>query len=250
MKITQISDCHLFADIHKSGYNNINPFQSLEHILAGVKVHQPDVLLVTGDISGDGSEQSYQHFSSLIYEAKIDCQVGIIPGNHDNQEQLTANVLAEYLWLNHPQLILPNQWHIHLLDTQYQHTIGQISEDRLTLLGEYVNKHSNDYHLLAAHHHPIPCGGWMDKHEWTNRNRFNAVVAQNHSIKGVVYGHIHTAIEQQKNQCLYMACPSTCWQFANKVSFATTDLMPGYRVINLLDNGQITTSIHRLKEHI
>jgi Icc protein len=56
------------------------------------------------------------------------------------------------------------------------------------------------------------------------------------------------AIEQQKHQCLYMACPSTCWQFANKESFATTDLMPGYRVINLLKNGQITTSVHRLKE--
>jgi Icc protein len=44
-----------------------------------------------------------------------------------------------------------------------------------------------------------------------------------------------------------MACPSTCWQFATMTSFATNDLMPGYRVINLLENGQISTSIHRLK---
>ncbi len=248
MKIIQISDCHLFADTHKISYNNINPLRSLECILAEVKVHRPDVLLVTGDISGDGSGQSYQHFSSVVDKAKINCRVGIIPGNHDNQAQLTANVLAEYLWLNNPQLILPNQWHIHLLDTQYQHTIGQISEDSLTSLAEYLSLHSNDYHLLATHHHPIPCGGWMDKHEWTNRQRFNAVVTEYQSIKGVVYGHLHMAIEQQKNQCLYMACPSTCWQFANKESFATTDLMPGYRVINLLKNGQITTSVHRLKE--
>jgi Icc protein len=250
MKIIQISDCHLFADMQKIGFNNINPLKSLERLLAEVRVHRPDVLLVTGDISGDGSGQSYQHFSSLLHKAKIDCRVGIIPGNHDNQEQLTTNVLDEYLWLNNPQLILPNQWHIHLLDTQHQHTIGQISEHSLKSLAEYVNMHSNNYHLLATHHHPIPCGGWMDKHEWANRHRFNAVVAQYQSIKGVVYGHIHTAIEQQKDQCLYMACPSTCWQFANNESFATTDLMPGYRVINLLDNGHIKTSIHRLKEQI
>ena len=248
MKIIQISDCHLFADTHKVGYNNINPFRSLERILAEIKAHQPDVLLVTGDISGDGSRQSYLHFSKLLHEAKIDSRIGIIPGNHDNREHLTANVLKEYLWLNNPQLLLPNQWHIHLLDTQYQHTIGQISEDSLTFITEYVNIHSNDYHLLAAHHHPIPCGGWMDKHGWTNRQQFNVVVAENQSIKGVVYGHIHMAIEQQKNQCLYMACPSTCWQFANKESFATTDLMPGFRVIHLQGNGQITTSIHRLEE--
>jgi Icc protein len=55
------------------------------------------------------------------------------------------------------------------------------------------------------------------------------------------------ALEQQKKQCLYMACPSSCWQFANQENFATTDLKPGYRVINLLENGQITTSIQRLK---
>ena len=245
MNIIQISDCHLFADTHKVGYNNINPLESLEYILADVKIHRPDVLLVTGDISGDGSEQSYQHFSSLIDAAKIDCQIGIIPGNHDDQNRLTTNILKEYLWLNKPQIILPNQWHIHLLDTQYQHTIGEISEQSLSSLAEYLHLHSNDYHLLAAHHHPVPCGGWMDNHEWTNRHKFNAVVAQYPSIKGVVYGHIHMAIEQQKAQCLYMACPSTCWQFANQKCFATSNLMPGYRIIQLLDNGQITTSIQR-----
>jgi Icc protein len=247
MNIIQITDCHLFSGNQKVGYNNINPYQSLQHILAEVKLRQPNVLLVTGDISGDGSGQSYQHFSELLNEAGINCRIGIIPGNHDNQAQMKTHIDSDYLWLNQYRLILPNRWHIHLLDTQYQYAIGQISESNLASLTEYLNLHCNDYHLLAAHHHPIPCNGWMDKHEWTNRQEFNAVVAANPSIKGVVYGHIHTAIEQQKNQCLYMACPSTCWQFATETSFATSDLLPGYRVIKLLDNGQIVTSIHRLK---
>ncbi len=247
MNIIQISDCHLFSDTQKIGYNDINPYESLQHVLAKVRSHRPDVLLVTGDVSGDGSGQSYRHFSKLLEQAQIDCRIGIIPGNHDNQAQLTAHVVDEHLWLNNPQLALPNKWHIHLLDTQYQHAIGQISATSLTSLTEYLTLHCNDYHILAVHHHPIPCDGWMDKHEWTNRQEFNAVVAATPFVKGVVYGHIHTAIEQQKGQCLYMACPSTCWQFATESSFATSDLMPGYRVINLLDNGQIITSIHRLK---
>ncbi len=205
------------------------------------------MLLVTGDISGDGSGQSYQHFSKLLYETGINCRIGIIPGNHDNQAQMKSHIDSDYLWINKHRLILPNRWHIHLLDTQYQYAMGQISESNLASLTEYLSLHCNDYHLLAAHHHPIPCDGWMDKHEWTNRQEFNAVVAANPSIKGVVYGHIHMAIEQQKDQCLYMACPSTCWQFATESSFATSDLLPGYRVLKLLDNGQIVTSIHRLK---
>lgn len=247
MNIIQITDCHLFSEIKKTGYNNINPYQSLQHILTEVKLHQPNVLLVTGDISGDGSEQSYQHFSRLLNKADINCRIGIIPGNHDNQMHMKIHINNDDLWLNKQRLILPNRWHIHLLDTQHQHAIGQISESNLTSLTEYLTLHCDDYHLLATHHHPIPCDGWMDKHEWTNRHEFNAVVAANPSVKSVVYGHIHTAIEQQKGQCLYMACPSTCWQFATESSFTTSDLMPGYRVICLLENGQITTSIHRLK---
>jgi Icc protein len=247
MNIIQITDCHLFSEVQKNGYNNINPYQSLEHILAEVTLRQPDVLLVTGDISGDGSRQSYQHFSKLLNETGINCRIGIIPGNHDNQAQMKTHIDSDYLWINKHRLILPNRWHIHLLDTQYQYAMGQISESNLASLTEYLSLHCNDYHLLAAHHHPILCNGWMDKHEWTNRQEFNAVVAANPSIKGVVYGHIHMAIEQQKDQCLYMACPSTCWQFATESSFATSDLLPGYRVLKLLDNGQIVTSIHRLK---
>jgi Icc protein len=248
MKIIQISDCHLFADDKKVGYNNINPFHSLEKVLVSVTEHRAELLLITGDISGDGTGQSYQHFSGLLQAAKIPCQIAVIPGNHDNQAQLTANIFDEYLWLQHPQLVLPNHWHIHLLDTQYHRTLGHLSKNNLNALDEYVNRHSNDYHLLAAHHHPIPCGGWMDKHDWTNSQDFNAVVAKNQAIKGVIYGHIHTAIEQQINHCLYMACPATCWQYANQECFATSDLKPGFRVINLLKNGQITTSVHRLKE--
>lgn len=250
MKIVQISDCHLFADSQKLGYNNINPLRSLESILTEVKLQRPDMLLVTGDISGDSSGKSYQHFSRLIQKANLDCRIGIIPGNHDNPQQLTANVALEYLWLNNPQVILPNQWHIHLLDTQYQDTVGKISQQSLSSLAAYLSLHPKDYHLVAVHHHPIPCGGWMDKHEWTNRQAFNEVVAAYPSIKGVVYGHIHMPIEQLQGQCLYMACPSTCWQFANQACFGTTDSMAGYRVINLLENGQIETSVYELKEHI
>ena len=88
MIIIQITDCHLFSEVQKIGYNNINPYQSLQHILSEVTLRRPNVLLVTGDISGDGSGQSYQHFSRLLDETGINCQIGIIPGNHDNQAQM------------------------------------------------------------------------------------------------------------------------------------------------------------------
>ena len=127
MKIVQISDCHLFADRDKIGYNNINPRLSLKHILTEVHLQQPDVLLITGDISADGSGQSYQHFYNLLREAKIDCRVGIIPGNHDNQTQLLANLPAQYLWLNNPQLVLMDV-HNHLVILHHFHLLGKYEQ--------------------------------------------------------------------------------------------------------------------------
>lgn len=246
MKIVQISDCHLFSDSSKLGYNDINPVLSLKQVLTEVELQRPEVLLITGDISGDGSGKSYRHFARLLQEAQIDCQIGIIPGNHDDQTQLRSNVPETYLWSSQPRLILDNHWHIHLLDTQHFQSKGLMSEDDLEALDKYLGLHPKSKHLLAVHHHPISCNGWMDNHQWTNRNLFNRIVAQHSAVKGVIYGHIHTAITQQRKHCLYMACPATCWQFANQATFAVSDLPPGYRVLNLLANGQIDTSIHRV----
>ena len=248
MKVVQISDCHLFADINKNGYNNINPALSLQSVLVEVKSQQPDLLLVTGDISGDGSKQSYQHFCKLISDSTINCKINVIPGNHDNQSYLKATLPADYLWVTNPHLVVSNRWRIHLLDTQFQTTLGKLSANQINALSDYVEQHNNDYHLIATHHHPVDCGGWMDKHQWLNRQTFNDVVSSQPSIKGVVYGHIHVALSQQRGHCLDMACPATCWQYSTESSFSTTDLMPGFRVINLDKNGQIDTTIHRLKE--
>lgn len=246
MQIIQISDCHLFADTQKVGYQNINPYLSLQCILKEVSSYQPDLLLVTGDVSGDGSLKSYQHFKTLLAQSELTCEVSILPGNHDHPDKLQTEFAATQLWNHSPLDTCDAKWQIHLVNTHHQGTLGSISGHDLAALSNKLEQHPHKYHLIATHHHPVDCGGWMDKHEWVNRREFIELIECYPAVKGVVYGHIHSDIDTTINNIRYLACPSTCWQWDATESFSVSELMPGYRVINLLENGQISTSVNRL----
>jgi Icc protein len=248
MKIAQITDCHLFADSNKVGYKQINPFTSLRLILKEVALHRPDMLLVTGDLTTDGTAQSYRHFSTLLQQTKMSCAYYILPGNHDNQQQLQETFPASQLWQTDVEPFLDSPWLVHLLNTQGKGNQGHLSANDLAQLEKKLVENNDRFHLLAVHHHPLPCGGWMDKHQWQNRDEFNQLVARHESVKTIIYGHIHMDIQQQQHGSLYLACPSTCWQWQNSENFGLSPLMPGYRMLNLHHDGQITTTVHRLEE--
>ncbi|MFT2089585.1 metallophosphoesterase [Paraglaciecola sp. 2405UD69-4] len=246
MKIVQISDCHLFADKQKNGYKDINPYQSLRNILGQVSVEQIALLLVTGDLSGDASALSYQHFKQLLVEANLDCKLLILPGNHDSIEHLKATFPEENLWFRSPISLDDTNWQLHLLNSQFEGALGNVSRKDLELLEQALQQAPDKSHLIAVHHHPINCNGWMDKHEWLNRQDFTQLVELYPNVKVVVYGHIHSDIETQQNGVLYLACPSTCWQWANTESFGLSDEKPGYRVIELQEGGQFNHEINRI----
>ncbi|MEP0354177.1 MAG: metallophosphoesterase [Paraglaciecola sp.] len=246
MKIVQISDCHLFADTEKVGYNHINPYQSLQKVLEDVCAYKPELLLVTGDLSGDGSIKSYQHFKTLFIESNLDCDLQVLPGNHDSLEYLLATFSKKSLWVNSPHLDCHDNWQIHSLNTQFKGALGKVSVNDLIALQKQLQANINKYHCIAVHHHPVDCNGWMDKHEWVNRQDFTQLVESFSNVKIVVYGHIHSDIETLQNGVLYLASPSTCWQWANTESFGVSDLKPGFRVIELNDNAQFSHVIKRI----
>lgn len=118
IRVVQISDCHLFGDINRCGYQKINPYTSLQQVLACVHEVEPDLVLVTGDLSGDLSESGYRHFQTLWQQAGIPAAMHIIPGNHDEPALLSAIFAHEMSWLKTP--LKAGNWHLHALDSYYQ----------------------------------------------------------------------------------------------------------------------------------
>lgn len=243
-RLVQITDCHLFADTEKFGYGDVNPYFSLQKVLEKVVCEVPDIVLVTGDISGDLSEKSYQLFKELWQQSSCQAQLAVIPGNHDSEQNLN-DVFGE-LELSASSGILVGNWQIHGANTHYRGTLGKLSEQDLLQL-ELTIKYAPDInHLIAVHHHPIVTGGWMDRHEWLNADAFVEMLSHYPQVRAVVYGHIHQESEVSKNGCRYLACPSTCWQYTSTADFSVCDSSPGYRILDLAEDGRFETRIVRL----
>lgn len=245
MLIIQISDCHLYASEQYSGYDNITPYESLSAVLASVKQQYPDLVVCTGDISGDGSIESYQHFITMWQHSGIDCPLKVIAGNHDSPENMLMTFPTECMFDG--PLMLENGWFLHGLNSKFEGNLGRVCEKQLANLHSHVDVNSDAPHLVAVHHHPIPCRGWMDTHEFTNRAQFIDAIKSLPQVKGVIYGHIHHASEQRINDCHYMSVPSTCWQWAQQKTFSTARELAGYRVIRLTATEQIDSQVIRIE---
>ena len=243
-QIAQISDCHLFADKHEISYQGINPYVSLEAVLAKVAQNGPDLVIVSGDVSADESLTSYQHFSHLWSQSEISAPLLVIPGNHDDLASLDKELNASAGWP--VSRSAGAYWRIHALNTKAQGTAGAISTNQLDYINQQVSMNPEAHHLLVVHHHPFACGGWMDNHSWHNSDTFVAQVSKHQQIKAVIYGHIHHASHRQHEHCWYLSAPSTCWQWAISAQFSTSEEAPGYRVISLNNNGLVDSHIIRI----
>lgn len=242
LRIIQISDCHLYADLNKCGYGNIKPSHSLRTVVSLAEEQAPDLLVVTGDLSSDDSIESYRHILSIITESNLRCDVRIIPGNHDSVSAMQAVFPAHWLLQNeHEQR---GEWQLFFLDSQYQGTQGRLSEDTLHWLAHTI-KAVQQPSLVFIHHHPIASHSFMDNHRFINADDFLGVLKESTHPVYVCHGHIHHASEKQEQGIQVWSAPSTCWQWAMTQDFGITNELPGLRVIDL-DKQTITTQILRI----
>lgn len=234
IKVIQISDCHLFADSFKSGYNQIAPYTSLDSVLTDMSTIEADLIVVSGDISGDHSQQSYHHFIELIERHNLLEKLVVLPGNHD-QNRYFDHALSQWDITQSGPIRLGN-WMLHGLDTRFEGNLGKHDERKLKQITQRIESCQELAHVLFCHHHPIDANSWMDKHEWVNRHQFMSQIDSLKQLKLVIYGHIHTDSRIPISHTMFESCPSTCWQWEMSEQFALSEDAPGYKVFELMDN--------------
>jgi Icc protein len=63
-------------------------------------------------------------------------------------------------------------------------------------------------------------------------------------VRGIVWGHVHQALEGERAGVRLLATPSTCAQFAPGLDdFAIDSRPPAYRMLELLPDGSIVTEV-------
>lgn len=247
-RILQISDLHLFVnkDIKFFG---INPYDTLHSVLelvrAEISNNKTDLLVVTGDLSQDYSEESYDLLREMCKDIKA--PVGSIPGNHD-----VFNVfMKKAIGANERYFVFKN-WQILLLDTHFEgHISGFLSDEELSFLEDKLKSNPEKQTLIFLHHHVLPIeSAWLNKIRLKNHQDFLSVIDKYKNVKVVVCGHIHQETYATRNDVDFISTPATCWQFLyGSPFFNLEDAMPGYRWFELYEDGSYKTGVLRVKHN-
>jgi Icc protein len=241
-KIIQLTDTHLLAD-RKLLLRGCSPYARLEQVLRHVRRHHPDagLLLLTGDLSEDGSAESYRWLQELI--GSLNVPAAALPGNHDDaslmRTVLDRNVIAL------PRDLERDNWQILLLDSTVPgKTEGLLSGSELEWLRRRLAEKTT-FALIAVHHPPVPVGSpWMDRIGLKNAGELLAILAGARHAKAVVFGHVHQVAFAVYDGLACYGTPSTWRQFKpNTVEYAVDILPPAYRVLNLFSDGNLTTHV-------
>lgn len=243
-RLAQISDCHLPASPDKP-YRGLRADAGLEKVLAAVADWQADAVLITGDLSEDASESSYQRLAARV--AELDLPIFALPGNHDK-----PGLMQQYF----PQGPYPDpgidsrpgatrmetgNWQLLLLDSARPGRVdGRIDARQLE-----QQLQAGVPALLALHHQPVAIGSpWIDKHRLEVPEALLEFVADHGEIRAVTWGHVHQAFDTRIGGCRFMSAPSTAANsLAGHERFTHDPAGPAFRGLELFADGSMETGI-------
>ena len=224
-KIIQISDTHLVGE-DKFVSKTLETAAPLEDLVGRIseiqlEVGAIDAIIFSGDISDDGSAESYKRFKSIL--SPLELPIFLVPGNHDvrsifRSEFLSAGYLPEAGKLNWHQAVAD----VHLigLDTLIEgQGGGELDGETLKFLEYTLDKLENAPAILMLHHPPFKSGiEFMDSiglH--TVREPLGEILRSYCGELIVVCGHIHMNIITQLGGHTVIAAPSTCSSFVYNI---------------------------------
>ncbi|WP_300034066.1 phosphodiesterase [uncultured Roseobacter sp.] len=232
--ILQISDTHIVPEgaVVSGKLDTADTLARLVERIGSIR-HQIgpiDALLVSGDLSDDGSAGSYARFRSLI--APLDLPVCVVPGNHDAREPMRAAFaydLPETGALNWSRQF--GDIRLIGLDTLVEgQGAGFLSRDSLGFLESALLQADGAPVLLALHHPPFACGiAFMDKIGLTNKEALEEILAGYSGVLRLVCGHIHSLMISDISGHVAMSSPSPCSTFAYD---RRSDAPVGYMIEN------------------
>lgn len=219
--ILQISDTHI---VPKGALvsNVLDTNRSLEQLVGRLndgraQLGSIDCVLVSGDISDDGSAESYERFKSLL--APLDLPLFVIPGNHDAREPMRSAFMSDGIFSQTGNL----NWHrkvgdIHLigLDTLVEgEGSGVLMADTLAFLCKTLSTIQSEPVLLALHHPPFKSGiKFMDAIGLRNSDEFGDAISDYTGELRIICGHIHSMMMVGIKNHVAISSPSPCSSFA------------------------------------
>lgn len=142
------------SDIH-AGSGHFDP-DLLEQAIAEINKLDPQIVLVSGDLTNDGF--LYEYREAKGYLDAIECEnIALIPGNHDSRN--VGYVHFEDLFGPRSSVVkLPGVTLVALDSTAPDLDIGRLGRQNYGWISERFDR-PDDLKLIALHHHLLPIPG-------------------------------------------------------------------------------------------
>lgn len=243
LRVLQVSDCHVSADA-AAHYRGHSADRNLKKLLPVMRAWDPDLVLLTGDVSEDGSAAAYARVAVML--GTIGSPVLALPGNHDDPETMKEH-FGQGPW-NGPLAVEMGRWLMVLLDsTERNRVSGALSQQALERFDELLRGSTAEFVLVALHHQPVPVDSpWIDRYALENPELFLHFIAREPRVRCVAWGHIHQDFQAELNGTRLLGSPSTVANSLPKTPRFTLDMGgPSCRWLELGADGTVETGVLR-----
>ena len=231
MRLLHLSDLHLCSNSETVIYG-VNPYENLQRAIRKIQsIEKPiDLCVVTGDISNDGSKESYELADMLL--SSLPFPIFVTNGNHDNYHNL-VDVQHHKICFQHEltfqgiEFVFLNS--VAIAEDGSNRSKGMLSTseiDRLTRLS-FLDKPA----IIIMHHPVLSSGSWMGRRILINRELFLSIVNTTPQIIAVLSGHNHCSSKNYVNHCFYSTSPSVSTTYSKNLSPYEEAFTPGFDLL-------------------
>lgn len=262
LNVLQLSDLHI-DELSKAAkptadWSSLNCCQSFEKLLEQA-LNEPircDLIIVTGDLVSKICPDIYNYIFEVLKKTKL--PFACIAGNHDvtaeegchlpfHQRTFLPKAADERLLSRH--VIESEHWQLLLIDSAVPGKVaGKVTSSDIDWLSHQLAT-CNKPALIALHHHVTPMNSdWIDEHIADNADKFWQKLQRFDNLRVIVSGHTHQEHVKHQNGVTVYTTPSTCYQFKPLEDDFTFDdnARPGYRWLQLGNNGQVASWVKRM----
>jgi 3',5'-cyclic-AMP phosphodiesterase len=252
--VVQVTDIHLTDDPQQlvMGVNTEASYSAILVELANLQP-APHLLLLTGDLTQDGSEPAYARLQQSLESLGIPAYC--LPGNHDTVSIMTKELKGCAVYWD--TCLQMGGWQFIPLNSAIEGQVhGYLAAASLAWLERQLRDRPDLPTLIALHHPAIALGcEWVDKSGLQNQAEFWQICDRHPQVQVMISGHAHQEFDtdfdlkdsDNGSRARYLVTPSTCAQFAPRTDKFTLDhCNPGFRLLRLYPYGKIETEVRRL----
>ena len=243
LRVLQVSDCHVSAD-PGADYRGQNADRNLESLLPAIRSWNPDVILLTGDVSEDASPASYARVARML--ASVGAPVLALPGNHDDPKIMQQH-FPTGPWQG-PCSYKAEDWLLVLLNSTAPGKIsGVLGQRDLEQLQKLLLRSEAKHILLALHHQPVPVNApWIDRYGLENPGELLNIIDAHNRVRCVAWGHVHHEFRAEREGVALLGAPSAVANSLPEAPRFTLDPAgPACRWLQLGADGTLATGLLR-----